>query len=398
VDHRGTASSNPISGGIEVNAQSKGIWTVGPDGAIVGGIKNTLFCLADLGGPPYVGIACDWRVVLHELGGHGTLNNHVNSSFFGFAHSAGDSFAAILNDPESHARDRSRTFPWAFFDRRHDRTAAAGWGWDGPIDRGDGYPFQSREQILTSTHFRLYQSIGGGSSKVDVRHFAARFTIYLILRAIQSLTPITNPQHASDWLCNLLVADASDWTTKRHSGGAYEKVICWAFEQQGLFGGNAPDVDVYIDDGRCGGYPFQSDHTDCPAIWNRRASDGDEAHQVPVPNVVNYAYVKIKNRGGKIAKSVVVDAFQSGQQSMPVYPDDWTRMRTRQLPAPDLPPRSGEVKVGPFAWVPAVGGNSILMAVAADGDRSNLRKFTTGRSIPDWRLVPNDNNLGMRKV
>jgi hypothetical protein len=356
--------------------------------------------VAHISGPPQLGIACDWRVVLHELGGHGTLNSHVNSSYFGFAHSAGDSFAAILNDPESRAPDKGHTFPWAFFDRRHDRTAEAGWDWDGTIDRNDvgSYPpGQKREQILTSTHFRLYQSIGGSSPLVDTRRFAARFTIYLLLRAIQSLTPITNPQHASDWLCNLLVADSADWTSEGHSGGAYEKVICWAFEKQKLFGGSPPDVDVYIDDGRCGGYEYQADHTSCQAIWNRRASDGNETHQAPVPNEINYAYVKIKNRGGQTAKSVIVDAFQSRPQSALVYPDDWQPMQTPQLSAADLP-HSHEVTVGPFEWLPSTEGNSILMAVSAHGDPSNLRKFATGRPIPDWRLIPNDNNLGMLKT
>ena len=61
---------------------------------------------------PPIGNANDWRVVLHELGGHGTLLNHVDSTRFGFAHSAGDSLAAILNDPESKAGNKGRTFPW----------------------------------------------------------------------------------------------------------------------------------------------------------------------------------------------------------------------------------------------------------------------------------------------
>jgi hypothetical protein len=38
------------------------------------------------------------------------------------------------------------------------------------------------------------------------------------------------------------------------------------------------------------------------------------------------------------------------------------------------------------------------MAVSATGDASNLAKFSDGKSIPDCRLVPNDNNIGMRKV
>ena len=58
-------------------------------------------------------------VVLHELGGHGVLYNHVHSANFGFSHSAGDSIAAILADPGTKAPDRFVTFPWVNIGRRH---------------------------------------------------------------------------------------------------------------------------------------------------------------------------------------------------------------------------------------------------------------------------------------
>ncbi len=77
VDHRGL-------GGAVVNAHCLG------NGAF--GILETAFGLADLTNVAQpLGIACDQRVVLHELAGHGTLYNHVNGPNFGFAHSAGDS-------------------------------------------------------------------------------------------------------------------------------------------------------------------------------------------------------------------------------------------------------------------------------------------------------------------
>ena len=177
-----------------------------------------------------------------------------------------------------------------------------------------------------------------------------------------------------------------------------KRSIRWAFEKQGLFGGEPPDVDVYIDDGRHGEYQYKRDYSSCPAIWNRHSDDGRETHQVPRPNVVNCAYVKIKNRGRREAASVVVDAFQNKPRSDLVYPDDWQAMMTSQLSAATISPHSQDVKVGPFKWIPSAGKNAILMAVSADGDRSNLHKFASGRSIPDWRLVPHDNNLGMRNV
>ena len=105
---------------MEINAHCLGNGTFG--------ILRTTFMLADLSDTVNpVGLACDWRVVLHELGGHGVLYDHVNGPNFGFAHSAGDSFGAVLSDPETRAPDRFLTFPWVggVIDRRHDRPVAA---------------------------------------------------------------------------------------------------------------------------------------------------------------------------------------------------------------------------------------------------------------------------------
>jgi hypothetical protein len=395
IDHRGKTTSHLENdpGAAQCNQSVK----FTPQGA-VHGIGSVVFGLAENRVTPYVGVADDWRIVLHELGGHGPLQNHVDQSFFRFAHSAGDGLAAILNDPGSKA-EPGRTFPWIdAVQRRHDRKVQAGWGWDGVRDRNDGPDQFNREEILATTHFRFYQSVGGGSSDIAENLFAANLATYLILRAIKTLTPATNPKHASDWLCSLLVADSEDWCTEGLFGGAYAKVIYWAFEKQDLFGGQPPEVDVYIDDGRGGEYPYQSNHSSCPAVWNRLADDDGEDNQAPVPDVVNYAYVKIRNRGGKTAKSVVVNAFRNRSGSQLMYPNDWLPMETSHLAAADLGPGSGDLKVGPFRWMPAASGNVILMAVSANGDPSNLQKFGPGRSISIDRLVQNDNNLSMRIV
>ncbi|MEH2552082.1 hypothetical protein V1283_008727 [Bradyrhizobium sp. AZCC 2262] len=396
VDHRGA----PTEGVTSTDAQTRGTPFPQPDGTeIKMGIRAVVFALAEADAVPPIGNADDWRVVLHELGGHGTLLNHVGSTKFLFSHSIGDSMAAILNDPESKADDQNLTFPWTEYGRRHDRDPHDGWAWDGPMDLNDGPKQLKREQILSTTHFNLYKAIGGADgSDVRKRRFAAEFTTYLMLRAIQTLTHPTNPQHASDWLCNLIVADACDWTCRGHSGGAYEKVIYWAFQKQGLFNFAAPDVDVYINDGRQGEYQYQADHTNCLSIWNRLAGDGLEGHQTPAPGVANFAYVKITNRGSKTAASVVVNAFQNKPQGQLVYPDDWQPMETPWLAANDLLRGAAETTVGPFRWTPSSSDNAILMAVSANGDASNLAKFSDGKSISDSRLVPHDNNIGMRKV
>jgi hypothetical protein len=77
-------------------------------------------------------------------------------------------------------------------------------------------------------------------------------------------------------------------------------------------------------------------------------------------------------------------------------------MTTAQLSAGTLQPNSVEEKiVGPFEWTPvtnAWGHDCMLMIVSAMGDPSNVDNFTAGEVVEDWRLVPNDNNVGQRNV
>jgi hypothetical protein len=406
VDHRAPALGN------DVNAQCRG-------NALNNGIGSLWFALADdtnVANP--IGIAADWRVVLHELSGHGILWDHVDSPNFGFSHSAGDSIAVILNDPDTLAPDRFVSFPWVDIGRRHDRTPADGWGWGGNIaahpfnfalDRG-GY---NNEQILSSTHFRLYRSIGGDSADQARRDFAAHSTVYLILRAVGQLTPSTNPPNALAWEQQLESADAGAWLranpVETHAGGAYQKVIRWAFEKQGLFRapgtlptaeGAPPDVDVYIDDGRHGEYAFQPNHGSCPDIWNRvTVGEGGGVHEEPIIGQVNFAYVRVKNRGTQMATNVVVKGFHCRAGAGRVYPSDWIAMSTSQLNAPNVAASDNVgVVVGPFNWTPSnAADESILFSVSAMGDASNIDGRITG-AIPDWRLVPHDNNLGQRNV
>ena len=399
VDHRGFGGTGNV-----INAHCIGL----PGGV---GIQQTAFALADLGDLVHpIGIACDWRVVLHELGGHGILYPHVHSPNFGFSHSAGDSFAAILNDPISNAPDRFVTFPWVNIGRRHDRPVS-GWAWYGASDVG-GY---STEQILATTHFRIYRSLGGDAALpagLGTRQFAARFTSYLILRAVATLSPAANPPKVDlGWTQALAAADLGDWTTEGLIGGAYGKVIRWAFEKQGLYQpagtippvsteGLPPEVDVYIDDGRHGEYQYQPVHWECQAIWNRRHHDGQLTHQDPVVGKTNYAYVKIKNRGTKQATDVVVKAFHANPTIGLVYPNDWKPMTTAQLAAPNVAPNNGAEKiVGPFKWTPTqLGHECMFMIVSANADPSNVSNFSAGETIPEWRLVPHDNNIGQRNV
>ena len=406
VDHRGRMNT---TSGIEVNAHCLG--TTG--GA---GILRTTFALASTGDTANpIGIADDYRVVLHELAGHGVLYNHVRSANFGFAHSAGDSVAAILNDPGSQAPDRFVTYPWVTIGRRHDRLPSGGWGWAGtialnPFGSADGSGYNN-EQILSSTLFRLYRSLGGDSTDLNSQRAAARMTVYLILRAIGTLTQATNPSSAAGYETALETADSGDWVSENITGGAYRKVIRWAFEKQGMFqasgtatpnnnAGAPPAVDVYVDDGRAGEYQYQPAFWNNQNVWNRTAADGGTTHQDPVVNRVNYAYVRIKNRGTQVATGVVVKAYHANPAAGLSYPNDWLPMTTTQLSGANVPANNGgEIVVGPFTWTPRhVGHECMFMVVSATGDASNVNNIAAGNSIPEWRLVPHDNNIGQRNV
>src|SRR5580704_8450706 len=410
VDHRGHFDKDRPRGN-EINAHCAGN-TFGT------GIDYTIFALADTDDQKNpIGIAGDWRIALHELLGHGVLYNHVGNARFKFAHSAGDSFAAILNDPGSKAKDRYDTFPWlvGVEKRRHDRTAGAGWGWSGKIginpydDTLDSLGYNN-EQILSSTMFRFYRAIGGDASALADKRFAARTACHLLLAAIGSLTVATSPRDAAHFAAALSKADAADWPARRFSGGAYHKVIRWAFERQGLYQdanepkpnnkeGLPPPVDVYIEDGRHGEYRYQSNYWSCQAIWNRRRSDRGTAHETPQSGVTNYAYVKIKNRGLQKATKVVVRAYHAPASAKLDFPAGWQPMRTAQRAAADVPPcSSAEILVGPFAWVPSARQEAMLMVVSAAGDSSNIDNFAAADPIPNWRLVPNDNNIAQRNT
>jgi zinc metalloprotease ZmpB len=416
VDHRGSIT-NPA--GDEINAHCLG------NGAF--GILRTTFMLADLTNLAQpMGIACDYRVVLHELAGHGTLYNHVNGANFGFAHSAGDSVGIVLNDYDTKAPDRFVSFPWVNIGRRHDRTPAAGWGWAGdialnPFNTVLDFGGYNNEQILSTTHFRVYRAIGGDSTEQAVRQFAGRYVAYLILRTIAGLTHPTNPPNATVYASDLITAEQGDWTTANQVGGCYWKVIRWAFEKQGLYQpaatpkpngnlGPPPPVDVYINDGRDGEYPYVAGDAyyslqkfwETTDIWNRHHPDGKLEHQTPVVGRSNYAYARVKNRGTTTATSATVRGWHCRPSAGLVWPDDWEPMTTASRTIASLP-SGGQTIAGPFEWRPRVTGHEcMLMSVSAPGDVANNDPAgglpAAAGPTPLWRLVPCDNNLGLRAV
>lgn len=390
VDHRGL--------GETTHAETRG--NIRGDG-----VEAFRFALAKVGEP--VGNAVDVRVVMHEFC-HALLLDSIHRPNLGIAHSAGDSLAAILNDPENRA-PRSQTFPWfPAENRNHERSIADGFAWGGPKD-SKGY---NSEQILSTTLFRFYRSIGGDAADLSRRKFAARYSAYLIIRAILSL--VTKPRLPEVFVTALVCADRGTKSFEGHPGGVFHKVMRWAFEKQGLFQpagaptpvvseGEPPAVDVFIEDGRGGEYAFREEPMDAHGIWNRLSADDGQTHETPVAGVPNFAYVRVRNRGRSRAETVVVRGFQSTPLSQLIWPDDWRPLTTPQMSLTGGIDYGGEVIVGPFEWTPHVGGEvSLLMSVSAAGDLSNIDPHTPAASkdgpLAARMLVPFDNNLAMKRV
>ena len=185
----------------------------------VDGIRHVGYGIMDLTDTVNVlGRACDPRVTWHELCGHGILYEGVGWPNFGFAHSAGDSLSGIYFDPDSNVRGVDGTplgkpgdlrfayAPWhPTLNRRFDRDVAAGWAWGGSQDD----THYGSEEILATTMFRVYRSIGGDSVDAGRRRFASRMMLYLILRAVQNLTPASNPSYARDYCAELIATTSS---------------------------------------------------------------------------------------------------------------------------------------------------------------------------------------------
>ncbi|OJJ98993.1 hypothetical protein ASPACDRAFT_44622 [Aspergillus aculeatus ATCC 16872] len=393
VDHRGFKDA--------VNAQA-------PGNATGTGSGGFIFGRADPNSR--VGIAADFRVAAHEFG-HALLWDAIHWPGFGFAHSPGDSLAAIYSDPGSDAQDRFDTFPWStVVRRRHDRKVTDGWAWDGPRYIEDDWSYYQREQVLSTTLFRLYGAIGGDAiGDINRQIWASRYTLYLILGGIAGIN--TRMPMPDQYVSAMIAAD--DRTVLGHPGGAVRKVIRWAFEKQGLYQlpdtprpimseGLPPAVDVYIDDGRNGEYDYTLLSDNTPGIWNRQAADGGRVNQSPRPGEQNFIYVIVKTRGTGPANNVRVTLYQSNSPTATLWPSHFDVRGTQNLAGP----LSGDEQhtFGPFAWVPdqnpSFDRDCLLAAVSADGDLPNTDRSTglacaVGPTDID-NLVPFDNNLAVR--
>jgi zinc metalloprotease ZmpB len=386
VDHDGFNSA--------VNAQAPGNSTQTGSGGFIFGVANN-------GGP--MGIAADARIAWHEFG-HAVLWDHVGSPNFGFAHSPGDTFGALLFDPDTQAADRFETFPFMKasngLSRRHDRDVNAGWGW-----RGANYDRQYRgEQVFSTTLFRIYQASGGDSADPAEKKRASRYVIFLILKAIELLTGTTTRPEV--YANALMDADRTTAVFETTPGGALHKVIRWSFEKQGLYQplgtplpvtgpGAPPDVDVYINDGRNGEYmPYLPSGGTSADIVNRHSATGGPGggvNQPPVAGVPNFLFVRVRNRGTQAASGVRVQVHSGGGSD---WPGTWAAAAPPFV-IPGSIPAGGFAIAGPITWTPGSANPAVLVEVNATGDDSVVSTVTATIDVGMLTLL--DNNIKMRQ-
>jgi hypothetical protein len=335
-----------------------------------------------------------------------------------FAHSVGDSVAAIHFDPDSQVPKDPHTFPWipGLQNREHVRDIHQGWAWGLPPPQGCDDQAYHSEQILSTTLFRLYRALGVGLPLGAERRDAADLVVYLIFRAIGNL-PLhaITPTSVDAFATALIDADVGTTSFQKVPGGAVHKVIRWSFEKQGLYRlpstlpgneGDPPDVDVCIDDGRAGEYQDIASFPPTSEMWNRLASDGGNVHEAPRPGATGYLYVRVHNRGTQDASSVRVSVFVSkpgANLQRLTWPADWQLLPGMPVSAKGPVPSGKSDVVGPIKWAPRVSGELALLAsVSADGDLSNIDTRSVlpcaKGPIANARLVPFDNNLAERTL
>ena len=143
-------------------------------------------------------------------------------------------------------------------------------------------------------------------------------------------------------------------------------------------------VDVWTKDyaGDTGNVPT-TDWWQSPDLWVRRQNDGGLVHQDPVAGVLNYVYVRVRNRGNVAATNVSVDTYWHGP-AVGIICGDWNTIGSTTVSS--LPAGGSSIVVMP--WVPTRSGHTCLHDVV----------YNTADPVSSPCNVPGDNNIEQRNV
>jgi zinc metalloprotease ZmpB len=402
-------------------------------------------CIGELAVDAGVTAGADPRFIWHEFG-HVLLftrDPHSNGRL-PFAHGIGDALSAIHFDPDSAVRGdgslRGLCYPWFRNYRPHRIGRRHDWQFDEPegmiwsrldLDSRSEY---KREEVLSSTLFRIYRAFGGDSTSSARRRLASNYVLFLIVQAIGAakIEALTGPHELRELL---IAADAGidRGAFEDVPRGALEKVICWAFEEQGLdawqddtrrWRRSPPAVDLFIDpspqlgDGAVcwPGYPASEFFWESTAIRNRLNPDDGIDHEEPRQGRDNFLYVRIRNRGRLNVPPPSIQVYHHETVLAPVWRDrntcaarsgQWQQATPVRNTLP-MPADSAAFQEAVFVWRPdAPGPWSFLAAVSATQsnaadccslDMPGVADRSMGRDRALWALAPHDNNLAIRSM
>jgi hypothetical protein len=369
--------------------------------------------------------ASDAMVILHEYG-HAIQFNSLpgfDNPAAGTGEGFGDFLAAVYYDlmHSNPAATRGWMMSWdaqtGWPGRRYDRPH----NFDDAAYTAAG--MYARAELWASVMFELYRKLGGDSQWYpQVREAARDLAIRLHLMANFNV-----PASGSTAAQMGQQVEAADGALNGWNGlanGLHRKVIYDTFARRHLTGYTAQPVDVYVNDGREGGYGsasgldqfnevlWQDNYWMTQDIWVRTtpyASAADQQaggpgdHVEPPVGSTAYLYTRVKNRGTNAAGSgaVTVRAFTAGPGIGLTWPDDWTEMDdTDALPVTNVLPGAGNgVVAGPFKWSPTdVGHECVLVVLENSADRAVTQDLAPTDHVGHNNLVPFDNNIAQRNL
>jgi hypothetical protein len=209
------------------------------------------------------------------------------------------------------------------------------------------------------------------------------------------------------------------------ANGLHRKVLRDTFGRRGVTGYRPQDppnqVDVYIDDGRSGGYGsddgqdrfdqtlWKEDHgagagkdlwaVRVPYASDAAAADPAHDHVEPAVGVPAHLYVRVRNRGPQPSGPLKIRVFiATAADPDLLWPDAWvpSELAAKQVPSGV---GAGSVVVGPFTWIPtAAGTRSTLAIVECAADPALTEGLAASDHVPASSLVPFDNNIAMRRL
>ena len=382
--------------------------------------------------------AADALVIVHEYGHvlQAMLlpDSVIGNEPAGISEGYGDFIVAVYYDDRHKpgAGTRGALFPWSrpASQLRHYNV---NWRFGGP--EWNAGALYEKGALWCTTLFEAYRKLGGDSTQPEIREAARALAIRLFTDALTKLPVETEVATSETVLAAAIESADAELDGWWPANGLHRKVLADTFGRRDCTGYRPQDpgheVDVYIADGRAGGYGSDDgqDHFDQNLwkedhgaslgkdLWATRKpyktaaaqanADPASDHVEPGAGKVSNLYVRVRNRGIQTSGPIVVRVFIAGAVPPAVavtdtnltWPDAWAPGEL--LPSLNVAtvPAGGKVVVGPFPWTPAASGvQTVLAVVECSADPALTETLRPTDRVAAAALVPFDNNLAMRRM